>query len=77
VSEGVPIASAIETAELFGVAPRQFLDEVATRADFPAPLFAADHRRIWRLADLEAYRVRHPAGGDRPEAGQWPSSRSG
>lgn len=63
VADGVPIASAIEAAELFEVPPRAFLDEIAARPDFPAPLFAADHRRIWRLADLEAYRARHAAGG--------------
>ncbi len=67
VAEGVSIASAIEAADLFGVPPRQFLDTIASRADFPSPLFAADHRRIWRLADLEAYRARlEPAG---PSAG--------
>lgn len=63
VAEGIPIASAIEAADLFGVPPRQFLDEIASRADFPAPLFAVDHRRIWRLADLETYRTRGSAGG--------------
>ena len=63
VSEGVRIASAIEAAELFGVPPRQFLDEIASRANFPTPLFAAEHRRIWRLDDLEAYRKQYPAGG--------------
>ncbi|HET8680129.1 MAG TPA: hypothetical protein VFM39_08395, partial [bacterium] len=57
VADGVPIASAIEAAELFEVPPRTFLDEIASRPDFPAPLFAADHRRIWRLADLETYRA--------------------
>ncbi len=63
VADGMPIASAIEAADLFGIPPRQFLDEIASRADFPAPLFAADHRRIWRLADLEAYRMHHSSGG--------------
>ncbi|MGH2376296.1 MAG: hypothetical protein ACREJ4_04200 [Candidatus Methylomirabilaceae bacterium] len=63
VADGIPIASAIEAAELFGVPPRTFLDDIAARPDFPAPLFAADHRRIWRLSDLEAYRTRHAAGG--------------
>jgi hypothetical protein len=58
VSEGTSIVSAVEAAELFGVPPRQFLDEIASRPDFPAPLFAADHRRIWRRVDVEAYRPR-------------------
>jgi hypothetical protein len=56
VSEGVPIASAVEAAELFGTPPGQFLSDIASRPDFPPPLFAAEHRRIWRRADLEAYR---------------------
>jgi predicted HTH domain antitoxin len=58
ISEGTDIVSAIEAAELFAVPPRQFLEEVASRPDFPAPLFAAEHRRIWRRADVEAYRAR-------------------
>jgi hypothetical protein len=62
VSEGVPIVSAIEAAELFEVPPRQFLDEIASRPDFPDPLFAADHRRIWRRADVEAYRSHAGSG---------------
>jgi hypothetical protein len=61
VAEGIPIASAIEAAELFGIPPRQFLNHTAERPDFPAPLFAAEDRRVWRLADLEAYRARQPA----------------
>jgi hypothetical protein len=56
VAEGTPIASAVEAADLFGVPPQRFLDEVAARPGFPEPLFAAAHRRIWRLADLDAYR---------------------
>ena len=63
VSEGVPIVSAIEAAELFEVSPRQFLDEIASRPDFPAPLFAADHRRIWRRADLEAFQQKRAETG--------------
>lgn len=58
VFEGTAVVSAIEAAELFEVPPRQFLDEVASRPDFPSPLFAAEHRRIWRRADVEAYRAR-------------------
>jgi hypothetical protein len=62
VSEAVPIASAVEAAELFGLPPGQFLSEVASRADFPPPLFAVEHRRLWRLADLDAYRAQHNPG---------------
>ncbi len=62
VSDGVPIASAVEAAELFSLPPGQFLSEVASRPDFPAPLFAVEHRRLWRVADLEAYRAQHRSG---------------
>lgn len=58
VVEGTPIASAVEAAELFGLPPAEFLDQVASAADFPRPVFAVGHRRLWRRADLEAYRAR-------------------
>jgi hypothetical protein len=47
----------VEAAELFGVPPAVFLSEIAVRSGFPEPVFAVEHRRIWRLADLEAYRT--------------------
>jgi hypothetical protein len=62
VSEGVPIASAVEAAELFDRPPAEFLRDIASRPDFPQPLFAAEHRRVWRLADLEAYRGKQGTG---------------
>lgn len=55
VADGVSILNTVEVAERFGVPPRQFLDETAVRPDFPAPLFAAGHRRIWREADIQTY----------------------
>jgi hypothetical protein len=60
VADGIPIASAVEAAERFGLPPRRFLDEVAARPDFPAPLFVHEHRRLWRLADIDAYIAAHP-----------------
>jgi hypothetical protein len=60
VADGVPVASAVEVAERLGLPPRRFLDEVAARPDFPAPLFANEHRRLWRLADIDAYIASHP-----------------
>ena len=60
VAEGVPIASAVEAAERFGLPPRRFLDEVASRPDFPTPLFAHEHRRLWRQADIDTYLASHP-----------------
>jgi hypothetical protein len=62
VADGVPIASAVEAAERFGLPARRFLDEVAARPDFPAPLFAHEHRRLWRLADIDTYLASHPPG---------------
>ena len=55
VQDGVEIVSAVEAAALAGVPPRSFLDEVASRPDFPAPLFRQDHRALWRRAEVDAY----------------------
>lgn len=55
VQDGVEILSAVEAADLAGISPRVFLDEVASRPDFPAPLFRQDHRALWRRADIDAY----------------------
>jgi len=62
VADGVPIVSAVEAAERFSVPPRQFLDEIAARPDFPAPVFAAGHRRIWRATEIQAYLAAHGTG---------------
>ena len=62
VAAGVEIASAVEAAELFGVPPATFLEDIAARPDFPGPLFAAAHRRIWRRADLVTYRAAQDSG---------------
>ncbi len=62
VADGVSILNAVEVAERFGVPPRQFLDETAARPDFPAPLFAAGHRRIWREDDIQTYLRDHRTG---------------
>jgi hypothetical protein len=57
VAEGIPILSAVEAAERFGLPPRRFLDEIAARPGFPTPLFASGHRRLWRAEDVERYRA--------------------
>ncbi len=62
VAEGIPVVSAVEAAERFGLPPRRFLDEVAARPDFPRPLFASGDRRLWRADDVERYRASRPAG---------------
>jgi len=67
VAAGEEILSAVEAAERFGVSPRVFLEEIASRPHFPAPLFAHAEKRLWRAADvlsyLEQHGEAHPAGG--------------
>lgn len=55
VRDGVEIVSSVEAAELAGVPPKKFLNEFASRPDFPTPLFQQDHRALWRRADVDAY----------------------
>ncbi len=67
VAAGEAVLSAVEAAERFGVSPRVFLDVIAARPDFPAPLFARGEKRLWRAGDVEAYirrRGQAPPGGD-------------
>jgi hypothetical protein len=59
VASGEQVLSAVEAAELFGVSPRTFLETIASRPDFPAPLFVSGDRRLWRLSDVESYRRAH------------------
>lgn len=66
VAGGEEILSAVEAAEWFGVSPRAFLEEIAARPDFPAPLFANAAKRLWRAADVQTYQHRH---GEAPPAG--------
>lgn len=58
VRDGEEIVSAVEAAEVVGLPPRAFLDELATRPDFPRPLFNAGTRALWRRAEVEAYVAR-------------------
>ncbi len=55
VRSGEEAASAVEAAELAGVPPKVFLEEIASRPDFPAPVFRAEHRAVWRRAEVERY----------------------
>jgi hypothetical protein len=66
VAAGEHLLSAVEAAEHFGVAPRPFLETIAARPDFPAPLFAREEKRLWRAGDVEAYRLAH---GEAPSMG--------
>lgn len=57
VRDGEEIVSAVEAAELLSVPPKTFLEDLAARPRFPAPLYRQDHRAVWRRADVEAYRA--------------------
>lgn len=55
VRDGVDLVTAVGAADLAGVTPRVFIEEIASRPDFPAPLYRQEHRAIWRRADVDAY----------------------
>ena len=59
VKAGEAVVTAVEAADLAGVPPRAFLEDVAARPDFPAPVFRREHRAIWRKADVERYLQSH------------------
>ncbi|HVH31774.1 MAG TPA: hypothetical protein VNA31_08955 [bacterium] len=61
VAAGESVLTAVEAAEAAGVRPQAFLDDLASRADFPTPIFRQDHRALWRKADIERYLQSHPA----------------
>lgn len=55
VRDGVDVVSAVEAAEAVGLPPGEFLDRVASREEFPAPLFRRGHRALWARREVEAY----------------------
>jgi hypothetical protein len=55
VRDGVEIVTAVEAAALAKRTPQEFLQALAARPDFPAPLYRRDHRAIWRRAEVLAY----------------------
>ncbi len=55
VRDGVDVVTAVEAAEAAGLPPREFLDRLASREDFPAPLFRSEHRALWRRGEVQAY----------------------
>lgn len=59
VKGGESLVTAVEAAELAGVPPRTFLEDLAARSDFPAPVFRREHRAIWRKRDVEKYLQAH------------------
>lgn len=62
VRDGETVLSAVEAAELAGLAPKGFLEDMASRPDFPAPLFRREHRALWRAEDVEEYLRRREIG---------------
>ena len=59
VRDGENVLSAVEASELAGLSPKAFLAEMASRPDFPAPLFRREHRALWRAAEVGAYLTTH------------------
>lgn len=49
------LLTAVEAAELAGVAPKAFLESVAAQPAFPPPIFRQEHRAIWHKADVKTY----------------------
>src|SRR2546425_11995275 len=59
VRAGETVVTAVEAADLAGVPPRAFLEDVAARPDFPGPVLRREHRAIWRKGDVERYLQSH------------------
>jgi len=55
VRAGEEVVTAVGAAEMAGIPPRAFLEELAARPDFPPPLYRRDHRALWRRAEVQAY----------------------
>src|SRR5487761_2024471 len=61
-----------EAAAFFAVKPSNFVRDVASRDDFPAPVANLASTRVWRRGDLHAYQERRrssalvPPGSPRP-----------
>lgn len=69
VSAGESLLTAVEAAEAAGLRPQAFLDDLASRADFPTPIFRQERRVIWQKADVERYLQSHPALASPPAPG--------
>jgi hypothetical protein len=55
VRDGIPLVTAVEAAAWTGLSPRDFLDRLASREGFPAPLFRREHRAVWRRDEVTAF----------------------
>jgi len=68
-----------EAAALYSVKPPNFVRDWASRGDFPEPVAVLHTGRVWRRADLEAYKASYgPKRGARgeklelsPQAAEW------
>jgi predicted nucleotidyltransferase len=56
-----------EAAAFFAVKPSNFVRDVASRDDFPAPVANLASTRVWRRGDLRAYQERRRSSGMRRE----------
>jgi len=54
---GEPLAGVREAADLFGVQRSNFVRDLSTRPDFPAPVAELASTRVWRRSDLIRYRA--------------------
>lgn len=61
VRDGENVLSAVEASELAGLSPKALLAEMASRPDFPAPLFRREHRALWRATEVQDYLRTHGA----------------
>lgn len=59
VQNGEEIMNVVEAADAAHMPPQMFLDEVASRPDFPEPLFRSGRKIVWRKADVERYLAEH------------------
>jgi hypothetical protein len=59
-----------EAAAFFDVKPSNFVRDLASRADFPAPVARLASTRVWRRGDLRTYREHRRSSAPRRSAPQ-------
>lgn len=55
VRDGEEIFNVVEAADAAHLPPQMFLDDMASRPDFPQPLFRNGHKAVWRKAEVLTY----------------------
>lgn len=55
VRDGVEIINVVAAADAAHLPPQMFLNDVASRPDFPQPLFRNGHKAVWRKAEVLNY----------------------